>query len=64
MLFKICCKAPYQEDIRCSYNFMEYVYASFNKGKVSKVSNKKFQSNIVKHVKWYGQKHICPKRRR
>ena len=42
MLFKICCKAPYQEDIRFSYNFLDYVYASFNKGKVSKGSNKKF----------------------
>ena len=42
MLFKICCKAPYQEDIRFSYNFLDCVYASFNKGKVSKVSNKKF----------------------
>jgi hypothetical protein len=26
MLFKICCKAPYQEDIRFSYNFLDYVY--------------------------------------
>jgi hypothetical protein len=35
-------EAPYQEDIRFSYNFLDCVYASFNKGKVSKVSNKKF----------------------
>jgi hypothetical protein len=34
MLFKICCKAPYQEDIRFSYNFLDCVYATFNKGKV------------------------------
>jgi hypothetical protein len=34
VLFKICCKAPYQEDIRFSYNFLDCVYASFNKGKV------------------------------
>jgi hypothetical protein len=38
----ICCKAPYQEDIRFSYNFLDCVYASFNNEKVSKVWNKKF----------------------
>jgi hypothetical protein len=31
-----------QEDIRYSYNFLDCVYASFNNGKVSNVSNKKF----------------------
>ena len=40
MLFKICCKAPYQKDNQFSYNFLDCVYASFNKGKVSKISNK------------------------
>jgi hypothetical protein len=39
ILFQICCKAPYQEDIRFSYNFLDCVYAPFNKAKVSKVSH-------------------------
>ena len=63
MIFKICCKAPYQEDIRFSYNFLDCVYASFNKGKecpkfLIKSSHISEHIHVVKHVKWYGQKHM------
>jgi hypothetical protein len=58
MLFKICCKAPYQEDIRFSYNFLDCVYVSFKKRKLSffdvspelriTLSNSEFRRNLTK----------------